>query len=63
MFVAHALRYDPQRAIDIAGRTPRKVLRGMTFSMKKEIEKQGKRPDWNRARKAYPDWAQEKTNR
>lgn len=60
MFVAVAVQYDAARAADIAERTARHVLKGMTFSMRKKLEKDGGKPDWGRARRAFPEWAAEK---
>jgi superfamily II DNA or RNA helicase len=57
-FVAFALQYDADRARDIAERTPRHVLRGMTASCQKKLG--DKKPDWYRARRAYPQWANQR---
>lgn len=57
MFVAVALQYDIDRAMGIATRTPQKNLVGMTFGMRKKLDASGRRPDWDRARLAYPEWA------
>lgn len=60
MFVAMATRYPLEDAIRMANSKPRGQIRGMTFSMKRELEKSGARPDWNRARRAFPEWAAQK---
>lgn len=61
-FVAMALKYDVDRARSIADRTPRNQLRGMTAGMQRELEKSQARPDWSRARKVYPEWANQKAS-
>jgi superfamily II DNA or RNA helicase len=59
-FVAFALQYDAQRAASIAERYPRNQVRGMTFAAQKKLEKEGKQPDWRRAREVFPNWAVER---
>ncbi len=59
-FVAMAVQYDVARAKSMADRMPRNQLRGMTFGMAKKMEKDGLHPDWLRARKCYPEWANQK---
>lgn len=63
MFVAMATQYEVTRAMAIADKTPRHQLRGMTFTIRKKLDKEGGRPDWNRARRAYPEWAAAKSRK
>jgi superfamily II DNA or RNA helicase len=60
MFVACATQYPIERAMDMAERFPRNQLKGMTFGMKRKLDASNTRPDWSRARKAYPEWAKQK---
>jgi hypothetical protein len=55
--VAHAIHYDLDRAVKIADTTAANVLRGMAWKFKRQVEADGGRPDWPRARRAYPAWA------
>lgn len=59
-FVALATQYETERAVRIAETTNRYQLRGMAASMQKKLDREGGRPDWSRARKAYPDWAKQR---
>lgn len=53
-------RYDIDAAKAIADAKPRKQLKGMTWGMNAALLKAGKKPDWSRARKAYPEWHAQK---
>jgi len=60
VFVAYATQYDLKRAMGMVNAMPRNQIRGMTAGMRKKMEKENKRPDWNRARQAFPEWAAQK---
>lgn len=57
MFVAVATQYDLEKAKGIAKHMPRHKLKGMTFAMRRKLEAAGSQPDWQRAKRAYPEWA------
>jgi hypothetical protein len=63
MFVAHATQYDLQRATDIADRTARHQLKGMTFSMKRKLKSAGQRTEGRRAGAGPPPRGDEEARR
>lgn len=59
-YVALAVNYDLETAKRHADTFPRNQLRGMTASAQKRLTKDNGRPDWGRARRAYPEWANQR---